>query len=104
MADKVASMAVVGAGTMGSGIALVAAQGGLRVWQVDVKQEQLERAKAYHRKTLERAVEKQRISRADADAVLGRIEYVSSMAAARGAEWVVEAATENAELKKRIFR
>jgi 3-hydroxybutyryl-CoA dehydrogenase len=104
MADKVASMAVVGAGTMGSGIALVAAQGGLRVWQVDVKQEQLERAKAYHRKTLERAVEKQRISRTDADAVLGRIEYVSSMAAARGAEWVVEAATENAELKKRIFR
>ena len=104
MADKVASMAVVGAGTMGSGIALVAAQGGLRVWQVDVKQEQLERARAYHRKTLDRAVEKQRIARADADAALGRITYASSMAEARGAEWVVEAATENADLKKRIFR
>jgi 3-hydroxybutyryl-CoA dehydrogenase len=104
MADKVASMAVIGSGTMGSGIALVAAQGGLKVWQVDVKPEQLERAKAYHRKTLDRAVEKQKISRADADAALGRISYVASMGDARSAEWVVEAATENADLKKKIFR
>ena len=94
MGDAVASMAVIGSGTMGSGIALVAAQGGLKVWQVDVKPEQLERAKAYHRKTLDRAVEKQKISRADADAALARIHYVASMAEARGAEWVVEAATE----------
>ncbi|MBM4007908.1 MAG: 3-hydroxybutyryl-CoA dehydrogenase [Planctomycetes bacterium] len=104
MTGKVSSMAVIGSGTMGSGITLVAAQAGLKVWQVDVKPEQLERAKAYHRKTLDRAVEKQKISRADTDAALARIAYVPSMADARGAEWVVEAATENAEVKKRIFR
>ncbi|MFM7808074.1 MAG: 3-hydroxyacyl-CoA dehydrogenase family protein [Planctomycetota bacterium] len=104
MSNSTKSMAVIGAGTMGSGIALVAAQAGLRVWQVDTKPEQLDRAKAYHRKTLDRAVEKQRTTRADADAALARITYAGSMAEAKGAEWVVEAATENAELKKRIFK
>ena len=104
MSNSAKSMAVIGAGTMGSGIALVAAQAGLRVWQVDVKAEQLDRAKTYHRKTLDRAVEKQRTTRADADAALARISYVSAMADAKGAEWVVEAATENADLKKRIFK
>ena len=104
MSNSVKSIAVIGAGTMGSGIALTAAQAGLRVWQVDVKLEQLERAKAYHRKTLDRAVEKQRTTRSDADAALARISYVSAMADAKGAEWVVEAATENIELKKRIFK
>ncbi|NDC75972.1 3-hydroxybutyryl-CoA dehydrogenase, partial [bacterium] len=70
MSNSTKSMAVIGAGTMGSGIALVAAQAGLRVWQVDTKPEQLDRAKSYHRKTLDRAVEKQRTTRADADAAL----------------------------------
>ena len=101
---NVESMAVIGAGTMGAGIALVAAQSGIRVWQVDLKPEQLERARAYHRKTLDRAVEKQRISRADADAALGRIRYEPSMEAAKGAGWVVEAATENIDVKKGLFR
>jgi len=104
MSNSTKSMAVIGAGTMGSGIALVAAQAGLRVWQVDTKPEQLDRAKSYHRKTLDRSVEKQRTTRADADAALARISYVSTMADAKGAEWVVEAATENVELKKRIFK
>jgi 3-hydroxybutyryl-CoA dehydrogenase len=89
---------------MGSGIALTAAQSGLKVWQLDVKADQLERAKAYHRKTLDRAAEKQRITRADADAALARIQYAGSMDAARGAGWVVEAATESVEVKKAIFK
>jgi 3-hydroxybutyryl-CoA dehydrogenase len=104
MTTPIKSMAVIGAGTMGAGIALVAAQSGLQVFQIDVKPEQLERAKAYHRKTVDRAVEKQRMTRDDADAALARVRYVPSMADAKGAEWVVEAATENADLKKRIFK
>ncbi len=101
---SVSSMAVIGAGTMGSGIALIAAQSGMRVFQVDLKPEQLDRARAYHAKTLDRAVEKQRISRAEADAALSRIRYVASMREAAGVEWAVEAATENAEVKKSLFR
>jgi len=89
---------------MGAGIALICAQSALRVTQVDVKPEQLERAKNYHRKTMDRSVEKQRISRADADAALSRIHYASCMSDASGAEWAIEAATENLELKKQIFK
>ena len=52
------SIAVIGAGTMGSGIAITAALNGLETFQVDVNQEQLDRARAYHAKTLARNVEK----------------------------------------------
>jgi 3-hydroxybutyryl-CoA dehydrogenase len=102
--STVSSLAVVGAGTMGSGISLTAAQAGLVAFQIDVQQAQLDKAKAYHAKTLARAVEKQKMTQADADAALGRIRYATSMADARTAEWVVEAATENVELKKKIFQ
>ena len=103
-AAPVKLIAVIGAGTMGSGISLVAAQSGIDAIQVDVQSAQLEKAKAYHAKTLARAVEKGKLSQADADAAARRICYVTSMAEAKNADWVVEAATENAELKKKIFR
>ena len=89
---------------MGSGIAFVAAAAGIDVFQVDVKQEQLDRARAYHKKTAERAVEKKRMTQAEADAAWARIHYVAAMDQAKGAQWVIEAATENVELKKKIFR
>ena len=101
--SDVRSMAVIGAGTMGSGIALTAATSGIDVFQVDVSPEQLERARTYHARTVARSVEKGRIEQAAADAALARITYVQEMAAAAAADWVVEAATENVELKKRIF-
>ncbi|HMN97534.1 MAG TPA: 3-hydroxyacyl-CoA dehydrogenase NAD-binding domain-containing protein [Phycisphaerales bacterium] len=97
------SIAVIGAGTMGSGIALVAARSGLDVFQVDVAPAQLDRAKAYHRKTVDRDVEKGRATREEADAALGRIRYVETMGDARAAEFAVEAATENAEVKRALF-
>jgi 3-hydroxybutyryl-CoA dehydrogenase len=103
-ASPVTSMAVIGAGTMGSGIALTAAQSGLQAFQVDVSQAQLDRAKAYHTKTLARAVEKGKLTQADADATAKRIAYCTSLADARAAEWAVEAASEQVELKKKIFR
>lgn len=99
----VTSMAVIGAGTMGSGIALVAAQSGIKAYQVDISAEQLARAKEYHLKTLARAVAKQRLTQPDADAALSRIEYVGEMKAAASAGWVVEAATEQVEVKKKLF-
>ena len=101
--SEVKSIAVVGAGAMGSGIALTAAMTGLKVWQIDVSQEQLDRAHAYHSKTLKRSVDKERISQADSEAALSRIDHVTELSASADADWVVEAATENAELKKSIF-
>jgi 3-hydroxybutyryl-CoA dehydrogenase len=106
MAREVKSIAVIGAGTMGSGIALTAAMSGLRTFLVDLSKEQLDRAETYHARTLKRSVEKQRMTQADADATLERISRHSSMAepAVAESDWVVEAVSENIDLKKKIFR
>lgn len=101
--SDVRSMAVIGAGTMGSGIALTAASAGLDVFLVDVNPDQLAKAKAYHARTFARNVEKGRMEQGDADAAAARLSYVGEMRGAAKAQWVVEAATENVELKKTIF-
>jgi 3-hydroxybutyryl-CoA dehydrogenase len=104
VSQQVRTIAVIGAGTMGSGIALTAAQTGFAAIQVDVSQPALDKAKAGHAKSLARLVEKGKIPQADADAALKRICYVTDLAEAKGADWVVEAATENVDLKKKIFK
>jgi len=101
--SEINSIAVIGAGTMGGGIALTAAQAGLRAFQLDVAQAQLDRAKHYHTKTLARLLEKQKISQADADAIAKRISYHLEMKDAEDADFAIEAASENIELKKKIF-
>lgn len=101
--SEVKSIAVIGAGTMGCGIALTAAMSGIRAYQIDVAPEQLERAKKYHAKTLGRNVEKERMTRADADAAAARVSYHGDMGEASDADWAVEAATENVGLKKKVF-
>ncbi|MHC5113299.1 MAG: 3-hydroxyacyl-CoA dehydrogenase family protein [Planctomycetota bacterium] len=101
--SDVRSIAVIGAGTMGSGIALNAATSGIDASLVDVSAEQLDRARAYHKKTLDRGVDKGRMSREDADAALARIAYTGEMADAKDADWAVEAASEDMALKKKIF-
>lgn len=102
--SEVKSMAVIGAGTMGSGIALTAAMSGLKAYQIDLSQDVLERAKASHEKITNRNVEKGRASADEAAQTLSRISYLTSMDDASDADWVVEAVLENAELKKKIFR
>ena len=97
------SIAIIGAGTMGSGIALTAATAGLRAYQIDIAQQQLDRARAYHEKTCSRNVEKQRMTQAQADEALARISYHTEMAEAAEAEFAVEAASENADVKKKLF-
>ena len=103
MASEVKSMAVIGAGTMGSGIALTAAMSGIRSYQIDVSTEQLDKARGYHAKTVARNVEKQRMSQAEADAVLKRITYHTNMKDAADADFAIEAVAENVELKKKVF-
>jgi 3-hydroxybutyryl-CoA dehydrogenase len=103
MAHQVKTMVVVGGGTMGSGIALTAAQSGISAVVVDVGAEQLGRARAYHTKTLARLVEKQKLTADAAAAVAQRLCYESDLEQTRHADWVVEAASENPETKKRLF-
>jgi 3-hydroxybutyryl-CoA dehydrogenase len=101
--DEVKSMAVVGAGTMGAGIALAAATSGLRAYQVDISAPQLERAKAYHAKTLKRSVDKQRMTADEAGQAAARISYHADLVDAADADWAVEAVLEEIDLKKKVF-
>ena len=96
-------ISVIGAGTMGSGITITAASAGMKVCQVDVSSEQLERAKAYHTKTVKRNVEKERMTQDEADATLARICYSETHSCADQSSFAIEAATENIDIKKKIF-
>jgi 3-hydroxybutyryl-CoA dehydrogenase len=95
---------VIGAGTMGNGIAHVFAQSGFDVTLVDVKQEFLGKAVGTIKANLDRQVKKGALTEADAAAAISRITSSTDLAAcAKGADFIVEAATENYELKKKIF-
>lgn len=94
---------VVGAGTMGSGIAQVGAVTGYQVTVMDVAPAQLERARAGIGKSAEKLFQKGVLSEAQRDAALG-IYYVAGLEGISEADLVIEAATENPELKLKIFR
>jgi len=96
-------VAVIGAGTMGNGIAHVFAQGGWDVTLIDVAAPQVEKALATIRKNMDRQVKKGALQEADRDGALARIASAASLDAAADADLVVEAATEQADLKFRIF-
>jgi len=102
--SSIKTLGVVGAGQMGGGIAQVAAQSGLNVILSDISDAAAEAGKAKIAKFLSRAVAKGRATQEDADAALGRIATAGSMAAMAEADFVVEAATENVDLKLKIFR
>ncbi len=93
---------VVGAGTMGNGIAQTAATSGYRVTLMDVAPEQLERARATIAKSAAKLLEKEKISPEQHQAALG-ITTTTNMDGIQAADLVIEAATENPELKLRIF-
>lgn len=96
---------VIGAGTMGNGIAHTFAQSGFSVSLVDVSASALEKGMQTIEKNLDRMVSKQTISSQDKDNTLANINtYTELSQAARQAELIVEAATENKELKFRIFK
>jgi len=95
---------VIGAGTMGNGIAHVFARGGYDVLLCDVEQRFLDRGLDTIAKNLDREVAKNKISSADKAAALARILPVLERAKLSGCEFVVEAATEKFETKAEIFR
>ncbi|MCM2459329.1 3-hydroxybutyryl-CoA dehydrogenase [Pseudomonas sp. CG7] len=97
-------IAVIGAGTMGNGIAQICALAGIRVALVDVADEALEKGVATLTANLERQVRKERICATDKQDALARISVTTDYALLRDVDLVIEAATENLELKKRILK
>ncbi len=95
---------VVGAGTMGNGISQAFAVAGFDVTLTDVAQAQLERAIATISGSLDRLVKKEKMTAADKAAAIGRVRTSTDIGAMRPCELVIEAATENLELKLKIFK
>jgi len=97
------NIGVVGAGTMGNGIAQAFAVAGHAVTMTDIGQPQVERGLKAIDGSLERLVKKEKMSAGDKAAVLARIRPSTDVASLRDCDLLVEAATENLELKLKIF-
>src|SRR5947208_14474687 len=98
------SFGVVGAGTMGNGIAQVAGRAGFDVVMRDVADEFLSRGMKAIDKSLQRDVDKERLSSEEKSAIVGRIKTATSLAALKDAFIVVEAVTEDFDVKAEVFR
>jgi len=96
-------IAVIGAGTMGNGIAQVFAAGGLDVLMTDINAAAVQRGLAAIGKSLDRLVARQKLSVEESTATLGRIRTATALDAVAESDMVVEAATENIDLKLKIF-
>src|SRR5262249_36870335 len=97
------SVGVIGAGTMGNGIAQVFAQRGFTVTLVDVAQPMLDKARGTIEKSLAKFVEKQKITAADRDAALGRLTTSTALDRLAVVDYVVEAIHEDATTKRTLF-
>jgi len=103
-ADSIKTVAILGAGTMGNGIAHVFARSGYRVLLRDVDKKFLDRAVDTISKNLDREVAKNKISADDKSQALARIQPVTDNVALVGADFVVEAVPEQLDLKIRLLR
>lgn len=101
---SITTVGIVGAGTMGNGIAQACAVSGINVVMVDIAQPAVDKGLATVGKSLDRLLQKEKISEADKAAALGRIKGSTSYDDLKGAQLVIEAATENHELKNKILK
>ena len=95
---------VLGAGSMGTGIAQVAATAGHKVVLFDTNPEALKKAQAFILKMLNRSAEKGRITDIDAKAIFGRLYLAEDLAAAKDSDLVIEAIIEDLEIKQSVFK
>lgn len=102
--NAIESVGVIGAGTMGNGIAQACAVAGLRTVMIDVSDAALQKGLGTIGGSLDRLVKKDKLSTADRDQALSRITTTVDYAALRDADLILEAATENATLKFDILR
>ena len=101
--DENTSVGVIGAGTMGMGIAQVAAEAGHAVVLFDTRAEALEKAMASLRGLMNKLVAKEKRTRADADALLARISTASSLEQLAGCGLVIDAIVDYLCVKKEVF-
>ena len=97
------SIGVIGAGTMGNGIAHVASLSGFKVVMIDLNQDCLDRGLSIIKKNMQRQVNKEKISILDMENSLHRISASTDFKMLENVDMVIEAATENPEVKKNIF-
>jgi 3-hydroxybutyryl-CoA dehydrogenase len=102
--NEISSVAIIGAGTMGSGIAQACAVAGLATTVVDVSDAALKRGVSTIASSLDRLIKKDKLTSADRDAALARVASSTDYAALRDADLVIEAATENPSLKFDVLR
>lgn len=95
---------VVGSGTMGNGIAQVAARAGYAVIMCDVKEEFLQRGMSAIDKSLQRDVDKPRLSAEEKTTIIGRIETTTELETLSSASFVIEAVTEDLNVKSELFK
>jgi 3-hydroxybutyryl-CoA dehydrogenase len=100
----IGTVGVIGAGTMGNGIAQACAVSGIKAVMIDVGDAQLQKGVAAIAGSLERLVKKEKLSAADRDAALARVTTTTDYAALSGVDCVIEAATENPAIKLEILR
>jgi 3-hydroxybutyryl-CoA dehydrogenase len=103
MGNSIQLLGVVGAGQMGNGIAQVASAAGLQVVMVDISAAAVEKGVATISSSCDRLIKKEKMSEADKAALLGRIKTATDTSALSNCDMVVEAATENIDLKLKIF-
>jgi 3-hydroxybutyryl-CoA dehydrogenase len=103
MSHGVKKIGIIGAGQMGGGITQIAAVAGIDAVVFDSRSEALKKCEQLHQKLLSRAVQKERMTQAEADTALARIIYADSMNGLAGADWVVEAIVEDLAVKKELF-
>ncbi|MAN28889.1 MULTISPECIES: 3-hydroxyacyl-CoA dehydrogenase NAD-binding domain-containing protein [Mesonia] len=98
------TVGIIGSGTMGSGIAQVAATAGCTVKVYDTNQEALTKSEAKLDKVLLRLIEKERIDEAEKNRIQGNITYVNTIQELSDADLTIEAIIENLEIKQKVFR
>src|SRR3990170_8747641 len=103
MSIELTKIGVVGCGTMGSGICEVAARSGLNVVYSEVTTEAVAAGRERIARSIERAVERGKLDKAEGEEILGRIEGTTKLEGLKGAQLVIEAVPEHLDLKKKVF-
>ena len=101
---QIQTVGIIGAGTMGNGIAQACATSGINVVMVDISEAAVQKGLATVAGSLDRLIKKEKISAADKEAALAKIKVSTDYSALKAAQLVIEAATENEALKVKILQ